>query len=88
MKFSKAAFLTLVFFCGCAAKKTEVISTKTNEAESSRTWELDVKDQINTYTIDLVVIDDCEYLVSGIPNHSGITMTHKGNCKFCLQRDH
>jgi hypothetical protein len=33
----------------------------------------------------LVVVDGCEYLV--LPSSYGnITMTHKGNCKYCMER--
>lgn len=32
------------------------------------------------------IIDSCEYIISGsLVNHGNIT--HKGNCRFCLERN-
>ena len=34
---------------------------------------------------DIVIVDSCEY-ISGNYAHGGI-MAHKGNCKFCVERN-
>lgn len=33
------------------------------------------------YEFKVIVLDECEYFVSGVGN-----FTHKGNCKYCLRR--
>lgn len=40
----------------------------------------------NIDEINVVTIGECEYLVSNAQSQSDITMTHKGDCKFCMQR--
>lgn len=40
----------------------------------------------NIDEINVVTIGECEYLVANAQNNSDITMTHKGDCKFCMQR--
>jgi hypothetical protein len=40
----------------------------------------------NIDEINVVTIGECEYLVANAQNNSDITMTHKGDCKFCIQR--
>ena len=35
---------------------------------------------------DVVIIDDCEYIIL-IGDYKAQSITHKGNCKFCLQRN-
>lgn len=34
----------------------------------------------------IVMIDSCEYIQTGIFTSNNYSLTHKGNCKFCLQR--
>jgi hypothetical protein len=40
---------------------------------------------VNQYYIMEMTYDSCEYLVSGYGNSQ--MMTHKGNCKYCQQRN-
>jgi len=40
-----------------------------------------------TDKLSIVEIDGCEYIVCNDRNNSGITITHKGNCKFCVERN-
>lgn len=43
-------------------------------------------DYQNNWTI--VMVDSCEYLYRWIgDHHGGAVMTHRGRCKFCLQRN-
>lgn len=35
--------------------------------------------------VEIVIIDSCEYLLSGVGYSQMIT--HKGNCKFCAKRN-
>jgi len=38
--------------------------------------------------LDLVVIDSCEYFIGySVYYDGGPVMTHKGNCKFCIERE-
>lgn len=37
--------------------------------------------------IDIVVIDSCEYLKCYTYGINSFVYTHKGNCKFCKERD-
>ena len=44
--------------------------------------------EANAYDkLSIVEIDGCEYIVCNDRNNSGITITHKGNCKFCVERN-
>lgn len=36
--------------------------------------------------LNVVTIGECEYLVANAGQQSDITITHKGDCKFCIQR--
>jgi len=40
----------------------------------------------DTYQYKVVEIDSCEYIASTV--HYGYSICHKGNCKFCLERNH
>lgn len=42
-------------------------------------------------TIDeltVMTIDNCEYIVCNANSNSDITITHKGNCKYCEEKFH
>jgi len=44
--------------------------------------------KINSYnngTIEIVIIDSCEYILSDV--YAGNSICHKGNCKFCKIRN-
>lgn len=41
----------------------------------------------NTDVMHIEVIDSCEYIVCNDHQMAGITMTHKGNCVFCKERN-
>ncbi len=44
------------------------------------------KNMFNTvYNFEVIEIDGCEYLI-GTHGYGGF-MTHKGNCKFCAERN-
>lgn len=40
----------------------------------------------NLDEINVVTIGECEYLVANANSNSDITITHKGDCKFCMKR--
>lgn len=42
--------------------------------------------KINGREFVTYIIDSCEYL-GGVYGGSGDLLTHKGNCKFCIQRN-
>ena len=67
------AFYTLLvafLFCGCETKNVEKSNTEY---------------EINGSELQIYVIDSCEYigLVYGMNSDK---LTHKGNCKFCIER--
>lgn len=35
--------------------------------------------------ISIITIDSCEYILSGV--YAGNSICHKGNCKYCLERN-
>jgi hypothetical protein len=49
--------------------------------------EYDLKNSTNN-NFDTIVIDSCEYLRydSGVFETRVYSITHKGNCKYCLER--
>lgn len=65
--------LAVVFLIGCEKNKTksEVVKEK-------------VKQEFYGEKIEIAVIDSCEYLY--VSNGNASWGSHKGNCKFCLQR--
>lgn len=40
----------------------------------------------NIDQINVVTIGECEYLVTNAQSQSDVAITHKGDCKFCMQR--
>lgn len=62
--------LAVVFLVGCEDKNVQINSTEITISGRG----------LKTYTVD-----NCEYIGS-IYGGSGDLLTHKGNCKFCLQR--
>ena len=68
--------LVIFMFCGCGYKATRI-----NESNS---LEL-VDDPNGAYTIREFEYDGCQYIAFG--GGSSLTITHKGNCKYCQQRN-
>lgn len=75
--------LAVVLFCGCEQKNHVVKRKEVRQVTSN----------YNT-TYNVVEIDSCEYLVKHnlIRDDSGrekdiISITHKGNCRYCLERN-
>lgn len=64
--------LAAVFFVGC-------------EEPNVKRYGLEQKIEI-TGSIEVVEIDSCEYLY--IKNGNATWGSHKGNCKFCVARQH
>lgn len=67
--------LVSVIFCGCDV--SHMAKERSNLLQTST--------EVNGYLISIVEFDSCQYLISG----QGVSqmMTHKGNCKFCAERD-
>lgn len=67
-------FLACVLFIGCE-----------QEERMRKQIELcDTSVEVNGYRIATMEFDSCQYLVSGVgPSQM---MSHKGNCKFCIER--
>jgi hypothetical protein len=69
--------LLLAIFASCSieTKKTTTIGTETDRSF-----------MINNSHVYIYIIDSCEYL--GYVNVSNMDiLTHKGNCKFCKERN-
>lgn len=63
--------LILIILYSCETKNVNIQSTET---------------KINGRPIQIYVIDGCEYIGNVYGGH-GDWATHKGNCKFCIQRE-
>jgi len=73
-------FFGLIFlFVGCGPGKNDIVTTED-------TANLKICKEIGVYDIVIVVIDSCEYLRVN-SSSSSFSLTHKGNCKFCKQRN-
>lgn len=75
MKYLIFALLIIVLTCGCSSKAEVVVDGGIHKL---RTYG-------NDYEIREFEYKGCEYLVVG--QGSGQTITHKGNCKYCLERN-
>lgn len=74
------AMLVAVFLFGCK-RQEGLINTDNPEKEKIDTTEI-YNTEI-TYP-KIVVIEDCEYIQ--YQNYAYKSITHKGNCKYCLAR--
>lgn len=45
----------------------------------------DILENYYNETFDVYIIKDCEYIIS--PSAGVSSLTHKGNCKFCMKRN-
>jgi hypothetical protein len=76
MKKSEIISILVVSFClilyGCDSFIARKVSVK--------------QTYYDRYQYKVVEIDSCEYVVSMV--HHGYSICHKGNCKFCLERNH
>lgn len=70
--------LLSLFFLGC-----DIGSCISNQQKSSKLI-IETGVEVNGYVISIIEFDSCQYLVSGVGYAQAIT--HKGNCKFCLER--
>ena len=62
--------------CGCVRTNTE------NEIKNNKLY---LKDGPGSYPVREIEYDGCQYLAIGSGNT--LTVTHKGNCKYCLERN-
>jgi len=72
------ALLVAVIFCGCGNE-----TTKQNPTTSIH--KIEYIDGHVIKNISLYVIDSCEY-IGHISEYYSDFLTHKGNCKFCVER--
>ena len=68
--------LLLAFALGCNATKTEV---------KDGSLHIEGYPELHSYKVREFEYKGCEYLAIG-SGHS-LTVTHKGNCKYCQQRN-
>lgn len=69
----KFILITVLLFCGCGYKETKITDS------------LEIKDHMNSYMIREFEHDGCQYIAFGAG--TGLSVTHKGNCKYCQQRN-
>lgn len=74
-KIKQLAVVAIVLLSGCSNSPAEVKSPV----------QAVPKDKIDMDCVVLVEIDSCEYLYGKWGN--GTWVTHKGNCKYCKQRN-
>lgn len=70
----KFILLTVLLMCGCKNDKTEVKDDT-----------LTLSDGFVSYKIREVEYKGCEYIIFG--QGDSLAVTHKGNCKYCQQRN-
>jgi hypothetical protein len=80
----KLVFLMGLFLLVSCEREIEVTVEKTTEAEGSRDLEFEYGD-MDVYHIQ--EIDGCEYILVNGRENSEPALTHKGNCKYCLDRN-
>jgi hypothetical protein len=73
--------LVAVIFCGCG-EQSQTETTKVKSINSLGNFPYNS----NIDELTIVEIDDCEYIVCNAYQMKDITITHKGNCKFCAER--
>jgi hypothetical protein len=84
IKMRKLVFLMGLFLLVSCEREIEVKVQKTIEVEDIGGLEFEYSD-MDVYHIQ--EIDGCEYiLVNGMDNREP-ALTHKGNCKYCLERN-
>jgi hypothetical protein len=80
----KLVFLMGLFLLFSCEREIEVTVEKTTGAEGSRDLEFEYGD-MDVYHIQ--EIDGCEYILVNGRENSEPALTHKGNCKYCLERN-
>jgi hypothetical protein len=81
MKKIFALLLLISIFCGCENKSIEKVDKLYPVIDK-----IETPDGYSTKNIKVYVIDECEYIGS-VYNAQNDILTHKGNCKFCAQRN-
>lgn len=78
-------FITIIFLFGCKAKNDkDYIETNPKYLGKYSTVEDDsIGAATSLYTIE---IDSCEY-IGHLSAYNSDVLTHKGNCKYCIQRN-
>ena len=81
-RLSHVAYLLLVavIFCGCEEQTTTNTEVKSINSLGSFPYNSNIDE------LSIVEIDNCEYIVCNAYRNKDITITHKGNCKFCAER--
>ena len=73
--------LVAVIFCGCGHETT---NQPRNIKSINSLGKFPYNSNIDELSV--VTIDSCEYIVCNAYQMKDITITHKGNCKFCTER--
>lgn len=80
----KLVFLMGLFLLGSCGGGDETYNQKTIEVEDSGGLEFEYG---NTDVYHIQEIDGCEYILVNGMNYKEPALTHKGNCKYCLERN-
>jgi hypothetical protein len=79
MKITSLIFITMFFaLFGCNSQPKQI------EKSINSLGEFPYNSNIDELTV--VEIDGCQYIVCNAYGNHDITITHKGNCKFCVMR--
>jgi hypothetical protein len=71
----KLLLISVLALVGCGQSETKI-------DEKDR---LHLKGDVYTYPINTFEYDGCEYIAVG--QGTGLSVTHKGNCKYCQERN-
>ena len=80
----KLVFLMGLFLLVSCEREIEVTVQGTTEVEDSSSLEFEYG-SMDVYHIQ--EIDGCEYILVNGGENSEPALTHKGNCKYCLERN-
>ena len=76
--------LTVVMF-GCSQPNQQTNQTQKQFMSTKVIGHFPYNPNIDALVV--VEIDDCEYIVCNAYSNKDITITHKGNCKYCIERN-
>lgn len=78
--------LVTAIFCGCVRQlppDTNIVKKNVKSINSLGKFPYNS----TTDELSIVEIDNCEYIVCNAYSYRDIAITHKGNCKFCVERN-
>lgn len=68
--------------CGCGYSASRVTDSRVTEDNK-----LELKGQIGSYQVLEFEYDGCQYVAITCGKTGDVSITHKGNCKYCRQKN-